>query len=136
MKYNTKQREAILRFLKENRGAHVSVDALVEALKGRRISVGKTTVYRYLEQLCQQGLALKYAPQPGMGTCYSYLPDESCQVHYHLKCTQCGRLFHLECPELDALVSHVSKDHGFALDHTRTVLYGCCSNCLQGDENT
>ena len=52
--YKTKQREAILQYLIQNKNKHISVDNIVEHLKKAGDAVGKTTVYRYLDILVRQ----------------------------------------------------------------------------------
>lgn len=49
--YKTKQREAILQYLIQNKDKHINVDNIVEHLKKKGAAVGKTTVYRYLDVL-------------------------------------------------------------------------------------
>ncbi|MBQ2313937.1 MAG: hypothetical protein II187_03455, partial [Treponema sp.] len=41
----------------------------------------------------------------------------------------CGKLFHLECRELEDIQRHLAAGHGFALNPFRTVFYGLCSEC-------
>jgi Fur family ferric uptake transcriptional regulator len=55
--------------------------------------------------------------------------NTDCGEHYHLKCVGCGQLIHLECEYLEKLDSHVKSQHNFRVDHSKTVLYGCCGNC-------
>ena len=90
-------------------------------------NVGKTTIYRYLEQLANEGVVRKYRMQDG--TCYQYQDDLQCREHHHLKCLYCGELIHLECAQLRELEKHVQLQHGFQIDNTQTVLYGMCENC-------
>ncbi|MBR1724471.1 MAG: hypothetical protein IJ723_05575, partial [Ruminococcus sp.] len=68
--------------------------------------------------------------------CYEYLDVGGCQKCdcYHFKCTGCGRLIHLECREVDHILSHLEQSHGFKLDPVRTVFYGCCAECAAADD--
>ncbi len=128
--YKTRQRERILRFLTENAGRHLSVDEVVDHLRGQAEPVGKSTVYRYLDRLVEQGLVRRYFLGEGGGACYQYAGDvERCREHFHLKCIGCGALLHVECSYLDEVAQHVANHHQFTIDHTKTVLYGLCETC-------
>lgn len=55
MSYNTRQRELILEYIKENADSHLTADDIADALKAEQ--VGKTTVYRYLENSASSTLS-------------------------------------------------------------------------------
>lgn len=130
--YNTRQKAQILDFLIEHEQRRLTVDEVVQRLFERGTSVGKTTVYRHLEALTEQGAVHKYAAD-GI-TCYQYLSDgEDCKHHSHLVCTGCGDLFHVECGLMKQLSEHMRDEHGFELDDERCVLYGRCEKCARGE---
>ncbi|MCL2883923.1 MAG: transcriptional repressor [Oscillospiraceae bacterium] len=125
MTYRTKQKDCILAYLRAHSGAHVTAEELAERLKGQ---VGKTTIYRYLDSLADEGAVLRYA-SPGRGSaCYQLASDEAGNV-YHLLCTGCGEMRHLSCGQLEGLAEHMREDHRFLLDMRQTVLYGQCEKC-------
>lgn len=128
--YKTKQRDLILNYFKENNFKHVTADDVVAHLKMQGTSVGKSTVYRYLEKLVEQGIVRRYFIEEGQGACYQYAGDsKECHKHFHLKCVKCGKLIHIECNYLDEAEKHILKSHDFEIDNTKTVLYGRCENC-------
>lgn len=130
--YNTKQKSEILNYLMNNSGKHFTVDELTARLSENGINVGKTTVYRQLEKLTGQRRVRKYDTGKNSAACYEYTSAEGgseCGLHYHLKCTCCGKLFHLECSILSNVNEHIMQAHGFAVDSARTVFYGVCENC-------
>ena len=130
--YNTRQREIILDYLKQHAASHVTVEEILQDLKMRNHAVGKTTIYRYLEHLCRQGKVRKYFSGNGQSACFQYLDHwQNCPEHYHLMCTECGQLFHIECARLDALKHHCAGEHRFFIDQTKTVFYGLCEQCHQ-----
>lgn len=130
--YKTKQRSRILEFLIENKERHVRVEEVTDWLREHGGSVGKSTVYRYLDKLVEQGEVRRYHLAEGMGACYQYGGgQEACHCHYHMKCTGCGRLFHVECEQLGGLTAHIEKDHDFVIDLSKTVFYGLCSSCQE-----
>lgn len=133
--YKTKQREAILDFLLKHKDSHVTVNTIGDYLAEQGTPVGITTIYRHLDKLLEQGLVRKYTVDSSTGACFQFSgQQERCREHFHLKCERCGRLIHLECSHLDELISHIYSDHGFTIDPLRTVIYGCCCDCITSDK--
>ena len=54
-----------------------------------------------------------------------------CREHLHLKCVQCGRIYHLDCHFMDEVRAHLMAEHGFTLQCEGSVLYGLCRHCAQ-----
>ncbi|MDD6276277.1 MAG: transcriptional repressor [Clostridia bacterium] len=131
--YTTKQGEAVLSLLKSRSGTHFTADEIVAALMKSGVSVGKATVYRHLDKLIKRGLVRKYVVDEGVSACYEFITHSGdCTRHYHLKCSECGRLLHIECKYLDEVSSHILKNHGFIISPEKTVLYGVCESCREG----
>jgi Fur family ferric uptake transcriptional regulator len=102
--------------------------------ENRREFVGKSTVYRQLSRLVEQGLLRRFedvTPDGAAVHVYQYRADACCDRHFHLKCTKCGRLEHLSCNQAEGLLEHIRADHGFFVDSAATVLYGCCKHCRE-----
>ncbi len=114
--------------LKNARGVPLSADAIFALLKAEGETVGRTTVYRQLERLCEEGNARRTQIDGTSLFCFS---DSVCEEHYHLLCTRCGKLDHLSCARLEELVSHIGQDHGFRVDPSLTTLYGLCAFCAR-----
>ena len=126
--YSTRQRDAILTFLKEN-NAHVTASDIVLHLKEQGITVSTATVYRTLEKFEKEGLINKMVVGDGGSACYQFLNGHSCHEHFHLKCIKCGTLIHLSCEFLESMESHILGEHGFTVSSGRTVIYGICAKC-------
>jgi len=60
--------------------------------------------------------------------------DEDVITFTQMKCIGCGVLLHVECSYLDEVAQHVASHHRFAIDHTKTVLYGLCELCAAKQE--
>lgn len=127
--YKTKQRALVERVLRDNAGRHLTAEEVAELLENQGSHVGRTTVYRCLEKLIEEGSVQKYTASAGESACYQYLAGENCHEHFHLKCTGCGRLIHIECEHIGELSSHIAAEHGFTVDKLKTVLYGLCEEC-------
>ena len=136
MGYNTKQGEQVLDVLARSGGAHMTADEICHAS-----GVGRTTVYRQLEKLQALGEVRRFVVDEGKSACYQYVVDSGeCRNHYHLKCSECGALLHVDCGELDRVTEHLEREHGFMINEGTTVLYGLCGECrkkkgLDSDED-
>ena len=129
--YQTRQKERILTCLKENAHRHMTADMIVAGLRDQGEPVGQTTVYRHLERLVQDNRVMRFAGAEGASACYQYVErPENHKNHYHLVCSACGRMIHLDCREMDDLREHMLRDHRFILDSCKTVLYGRCEDCI------
>lgn len=127
--YSTRQKRDLLKYLKDGDARHFSVDEVVFDLQRRGEKVGRTTVYRYLEQLSEQGSVRKYQNMQGV-TQYQYVENAGeCGEHFHMMCSRCGNLMHVDCHLMGELSRHLMADHGFKLDPRETILVGVCAAC-------
>ncbi|MBE7054827.1 MAG: transcriptional repressor [Ruminococcaceae bacterium] len=129
--YETRQKTAILDFLR-NCDGHITASGIVKGLSEQGVRIGTATVYRHLEKLENKGMIRKYITD--RGACYQYAGDCGGN-HFHLKCTQCGTLLHIDCAFLEKLAPHILEHHNFKVDNFRTVMYGKCENCARGGES-
>lgn len=129
MSYETRQGKLIKDFLKKSSEKHYSADEVYFELKSAGESIGKTTVYRQLEKLADEGSVKKFSSGINSACCYQFFGDGCCHNHYHLKCSKCGKLFHLECEFINELSEHIYKEHGFKIDDSKMIFYGLCKEC-------
>ena len=129
--YNTRQKRELLSFLRERSMQHFSVDEVVFELQDRGERIGRSTVYRYLEQLAEQGSVRKYQGIQGV-TQYQHVEDDSrCDGHFHMLCSRCGDLMHVDCGLMGSMAEHLMREHGFRLDPRQTILVGLCQKCRE-----
>lgn len=103
---------------------------LLHGLPRRAARSGQATVYRTIDRLAASGELRKYIVDGSTAACYQKSGGKTgCREHFHLKCEGCGRLIHVECDELAKIASHMEKEHGFAVDSSKTVFYGICREC-------
>lgn len=133
--YQTKQKARILSYFEAHPDRHFTAAELVQAMQTDGTPIGAATVYRQLERLEQGGLLRRYALDDRGSACWQYGGEEAkagtCHSHFHLKCTMCGVLIHLDCDHLAEITAHVQRDHGFAIAAERTTFYGICRACQQ-----
>lgn len=130
-KYKTKGKDRILLYLKDNPNTHITAEEIYNYLKAGGEKIGLTTIYRQLENLVKEGMAIKYVNGRNIPACFQYVKEgEERRLNiYHMKCENCGKLTHLSCDQVDKIINHISEEHGFVIDAKRTVFYGLCPNC-------
>ena len=129
-KYNTKQKEELLQYLKDNKNSFVSAEDIEKYVEKEKINIGLTTIYRFLNSLEEQGkLRVELKEHTKF---YQYI-SEDCENHYHLKCKECGQITHLDCEELEEIKEHIFKDHKFIID-SKFEIYGLCNKCYKMEE--
>lgn len=128
--YRTKQREAILEYIVENKEKHVTADEIITQFSKMDNHIGKSTVYRYLDKLCKENVIRKFTIDGSSSACYQYgNSGMNCYEHYHFKCEKCGELFHVGCKLMNEIKEHVMDEHEFLIDSSKTVFYGLCKKC-------
>lgn len=128
--YSTRRREEILRFFSENPDREAGVNEIYDFLIERSVKVNITTIYRYLDRLVEQGVVLKTVHGKKEQATYQFMNGrEECGYHLHLKCTQCGRIQHLDCGFMREIQTHVGMEHGFVIDCRQSFLSGLCKDC-------
>ena len=116
-KYKTKQKDILLEYLKKLSGRHVTACDVCDYFKEIGAPIGKSTIYRQLESLVDEGVINKYIIEPNSPACFEYVGNDhhhdAGEVCYHCKCQKCGKLIHLNCDELEEIQEHLFKDHRF-----------------------
>lgn len=128
--YSTKQGKLVLDCFISNTGVHLTIEDICNYLKENNTPVGKTTVYRQVQKLSDEGIITKYSIDKESACCYQYT-GENCKMHFHLKCTKCSELFHASCDYIESLENHIFSHHGFKIDNSKTVFYGICQDCMR-----
>lgn len=132
--YRTKQQELIFSYLEETKGSHFTAEDIRVYFERKQITLGIATIYRQLEKLVTEGQVQKYYIDEHSASCFEYTGEKvsyDAEKHFHLKCQNCGKLFHVECEELAEIAEHLKCEHGFELNPFRTVFYGICKDCTQ-----
>ncbi len=132
--YKTKQQRQLLDFFLKNISSQFTINEIVSQICPDD-GAGKSTIYRRISKMVEDGTLMKLRGEDGKSTVYQYSGEGTdCGEHFHLKCTSCGKLIHLNCSQLDDIRTHISDDHDFTVDVKKTVLYGICSDCKKDKE--
>ena len=103
-KRNTKQKEIIINFLKENKDRHLTAEDILLELRKQSEEVSQATIYRNLSELVKEGELRKYISDVAKKACFQYVDNvNKCSKHYHLICDECGSIIHFEGTELQKL---------------------------------
>lgn len=127
--YKTEQKKILLDYLSSHAERAFSLEELVPPLVA--LGVGKSTVYRLVARLADEGAVRRYLREGRRGYTYQYFAKQDCHAHLHLRCTDCGRVLHLCERVSDELRVLLSADCGFSLDGEKTMLYGRCALCAE-----
>lgn len=132
-KYRTEQKTLLVAFMEAHKNEQFSAEELSEILmrssKEGGKAPGKSTVYRLVSGLAEEGVLRRFPKSEGRGWLYQFHQRNGCSGTLHLKCRECGLLQHLDREASDALIKQIQHDHGFALDVNTSVLYGLCASC-------
>ena len=126
LKYS-KQRASIKEYLLHTT-AHPTADTVYLHIKEEFPNISLGTVYRNLNLLADIGEALRI-PTPAGGDRF----DGRCEPHYHVVCTNCGKVFDLEMD--DSYIQKINEDANACFDgiiesHT-TLFHGLCAECIK-----
>jgi Fur family ferric uptake transcriptional regulator len=120
----TSARRAILAAL-VTCGGHVSADDLVERVHQQAPNVGRMTVYRTLELLCQ--LNLIRPVYQGTGAAHFILLHHG--HHHHLICGVCNQVIEFDDCVLAGIEEVVGQRFNFDVQGHLLEFYGLCENC-------
>ena len=123
MKYS-RQRESILNNL-YSRTDHPTADELYIDLKDELPNLSLGTLYRNLALLTDNGTILKFH----CGNADRF--DGNNNLHYHLICENCNRLYDIEHSPLTDLNSIFNTDYKGKIKSHLLVFYGLCEKCNQ-----
>lgn len=119
----TPQRRTILQILHDS-GEHLSPSEVYERARQSVPGLTETTVYRTLEFLAVNDMALP--AHIGSG----HLAYEiSGHDHHHLFCRACGREVQIEHVRLQELYAQLEAETGFRLTTSHLTFFGLCPDC-------
>jgi Fur family ferric uptake transcriptional regulator len=102
---------------------------LEDELRGRRVAVGRASVYRALEVL--EELRLVQRIEAARGTAGYERVDPAGRHHHHAICRRCGRMEPFEDRGLERAIGQVSERVPFEIAEHDIVLRGLCDRCAR-----
>ena len=136
-KYVTEQKTLLLDFLKKNCEASYTIDELMAKMSEQGVTSvpGKSTLYRLMNNLCDDGRVKRIAREGERSFAYQAFLGEDCGAHLHMKCISCGKLLHLEHELSHELLGRIRSVSDFSVSESETLLFGNCSDCRFGGKN-
>ena len=132
-KYQTEQKKLLIAFMEAHKNEQFSAEELSKILAGSPgkdgKAPGKSTVYRLVSELAEEGVLRRFPRQAGRGWLYQFHQRNGCSGILHLKCRECGLLQHLDSQTSSMLLKQIRRDLGFTVDNDASVLYGLCASC-------
>ena len=136
MTYQTRQRSAIVGFLRSTPDSVYTIKEITQALQSDASlekPPAESTVYRIVAALVADGIMKRIPCENGRRVVYSLTADESCMQHLHLQCRQCGRLYHMGNDESRTILHLIALNERFIIDSS-AVLSGICIGCREKEE--
>jgi Fur family transcriptional regulator, ferric uptake regulator len=121
----TEPRRALAVLIADQDG-HFTAAELVAIARGRRLGVGRATVFRTLEVLEELGVIERLDLPNGE---HAYVGCEPAH-HHHVVCSRCGRTTEIRDADLQRVVRRVARQTGYRVDEHRLELFGLCPACL------
>ncbi len=120
---NTVQREIVLEALC-GLANHPTADEVFEAVHAEHPTISKATVYRLLNKLSEDGLALKVKINNGADHF-----DHQVFDHYHVRCTMCGCVDDVEVSVPGGIEADAAKTSGYRILGHTLQFDGICPAC-------
>ena len=121
---NTIQKE-IIRSTLSSLTSHPTAPMLYELIHSTHPSISRSTVYRVLGQMAEEGTILRLGVA---GSENRY--DGTTEQHSHIRCRICGRVDDLPAVE----VSPVADNAGYCIENCSVVYSGVCPACRAAQE--
>ena len=128
--YHTKTTDAISEFIQTTAEHSFTAAELSDFLKNSGLDVNKTTIYRNLDKLTENGTLIKHKSQTRDGFIYQKASaDGTCHEHIHFQCTKCGSVVHLSDEKTTDYLKSISETLGLEIDTSASTLNGLCPKC-------
>lgn len=125
----TPQRLAVYDVLKKNE-MHPSAEVIYKKLRPMYPSMSFATVYKTVEILNKINVIQI------LNTCEdSNRYDANVTKHFHIQCTECGKVENVEATEIPEAKAKVTSDTGYTLTGKQVYFYGKCPKCQTAKVN-
>lgn len=106
-------------------GGHLSADDLAEQVHAIEPRIGRMTVYRTLELLCELGVVRPIYQGTGAAH-YIFLHEGH---HHHLICNQCHQVIEFDDCAIGEIAQLIGQRFNFQLQGHLLEFYGLCADC-------
>ena len=127
MQRNTPQRKIILDAVIKL-GTHPTIEEVYGEIRRDYSSISKTTVYRNLRYLANEGMLREVSLFDGLER-YDVRTDK----HHHFRCKQCEGAFDIDLEHMEGINEAVQKKYGFQVEEHNLLFTGVCKKCASDD---
>ena len=128
--YHTKTTDAISEFIQTTAEHSFTAAELSDFLKNSGLDVNKTTIYRNLDKLTENGTLIKHKSPVSDGFVYQDASStDNCHEHIHFQCSKCGSVLHLSDQKTTDYLKSISETLGLQIDLDSSSLNGLCPKC-------
>jgi len=120
----TPQRSLLLQVIRESKG-HLDADGVYRLARQKDPSISLSTVYRNLNMLKELGLISELH----LDQEHHHYELRDATEHYHLICSNCGRVIEFDSPLVEELMDRVSGEKDFLVERIHIDLVGLCAEC-------
>ena len=104
---------------------HPYMDEIYDEIHVGHPSISKTTVYRNLRQLSEDGIIRQLFMPDGLRRY-----DRRTDSHYHFKCKSCEGIFDVDMDYLAGIDGAIQEKQGFNVEEHSIVFWGFCTGCM------
>lgn len=126
--YHTQQRKLLIDFLQKNCDEAFTIEEIIRSIGETEIS--QSTAYRLITKLTVDGIVKRSVRETSRSFVYQYVNNEKCEGHLHMKCTGCGKVYHLDSGITSTIQNGIRNSTNFEID-SHTVLLGKCNMCKE-----
>jgi Fur family ferric uptake transcriptional regulator len=119
----TTQRQIILEELSKVK-SHPTANEVYDMVRKRLPRIGLGTVYRNLELMAESGIILKLE----VGATQKRF-DATTELHYHIRCMDCGRVDDIELPVQHQINEAASENTSYQVFCHHIEFSGTCDQC-------
>lgn len=123
----TPQRQVILEELAKVK-SHPTAGEVYDMVRRRLPRIGLGTVYRNLELMADNGLILKLE----VGGSQKRF-DAATDLHYHIRCTRCGRVDDIEMQAMPHLDQQAARSSDYQILGHHIEFTGLCEDCIHAE---
>ncbi len=106
---------------------HFDADELYARARKKYPRLSLSTVYRSLQLFRKLGLVDGHS----FAEAHCHYETRAVGEHYHLQCSQCGRIVEFSNPLIEEIKAEVAKKYDFAVKEADIHFTGLCSDCRQ-----
>jgi len=128
--YMTEQKKVLFDFLRENCEHAYSVEEIVYKLRETGKDLPKSTVYRLISRLVEDGKVKRMSRGNTRTFVYQIIAGELCHSHLHLKCMSCGKIIHMGEAISSEMLGAIKKSNNFSVSESETIILGQCESCV------